>query len=812
MARKFLMPLLVVVMIAAMVVPGCAAGDRFAVTLAVSPAGAGTAIDLTDEGPYEQGTVISIEASPALGWVFAGWSAPAGSFAAPGSARTTFTMPGQRVTMTANFEQPVREGGAWVDEIVISQENDHAKAILKLQEGTVHVYGHGLTNTELLETVDSDPNLDYQMTLGGSRDFMFNVYGPEFPDGDLNPFHSAKVREATQWMIDRDFIVAEILGGLGLPLYTQFSPGAAEATRYAALVAEVEAYYAYDLDKAIDAVADGMVELGAELVDGKWHYNGSPVVVKQLIRLDLAPYPGLGDYFADQLEICGFTVERLYRESRDTWGPFLLQPVEANLWHVYGGGWGMPAVFRTEVHSWRQFNTHQVMVGYPSWEALEPFMSMPEWVEMYDAMMALALTDFADMDERAELVETALWGARRFANNIWSIAITDFIPYRAEVDMALDAAGGVSMQFPFTVHFKDAGGNPVRGGTLHVELPSVLVQNMNPVAGSPMTYDIFVTRELTGDMGLMPHPKTGLNMPQRIERAEVTLKTGLPAGVDSTSPGYWCKLNFEDTIAVPPDAWADWDAENQVWVTAAERQAYDADYTLTANRKSVVYYPADLWDFPLHDGSTLSIADFMMSAIVGWDRGKEDSPIFDPAEQAPVESALKRFKGWQILSEDPLTIAVWSDVYALDAEHAISTMWPGYGTYGEFAPWHTIAIGMLAETDKATAWSSSKSSDLGVEWMDYTKGPTLALLEGYLDTAADDGFIPYAATMADYLPTAEVAERYATLSAWYADKGHFWVSSGPFYLDAVFPIGKIVVVKAHDAYPDPSNKWMFLVP
>ena len=701
-----------------------------------------------------------------------------------------------------------REGGAWLDEIVISQETSAAASILKMQEGTVHIYGHGVTDQELFQTVADDPDLDYEMTLGGSREFMFNVYGPQFDDGMLNPFHVAEIREAVQWLIDRDYIADEVLAGMGVPLYTQLSPGGAEATRYKDLVDGVIAYYAYNPDKGAAIIAEEMENLGAELVDDKWHYEGAPVVIKQLIRIDLSPYPELGDYLADVLDSLGFTVERLYRASADTWGPILLKAPGLGLWSIYGGGWGMPAVFRTEVHSWAQFNTHLVMAGYPPWVQLEPLMA--EWPEMYDAIVKLRHTDFSTMEERAELVEIALTQVRQFANNVWTVAITEFTPHRAEIGLVLDACGGVSSQFPFTAHFKDAAGQPVRGGSLSMELPSIMVQPLNPVEGSAMTYDIMVSRDLTGDWDLLPHPTTGLYMPQRIERADVTIQTGLPVGVSPESAD-WCTLTFAAEIVVPGTAWADWDAENEVWVTAEERLLYDAEYDLRANRKSVVYYPDDLWELTMHDGSTFDLADFMMSAIVGFDRGKPDSPIFDPAVQADVEATLTRFKGWEILSTDPLTIATYSDTYGLDAEHSLSTWWPGYGTYEEYAPWHAITIGMLAEQNKELAFSGSRADDLGVEWMDYTKGPSLGILKAHLDQAAAEDFIPYRPTLVNYITPLELEERYENLTAWYEEKGHFYVSCGAFYLEKVYPIQKIVVLKAFADFADPSDKWMWLL-
>jgi len=72
-------------------------------TMRVNPASSGTATDLIDKSPYPAGTVVSIQAIPAAGYQFAGWTAPAGTFANPNAARTTFTMPATSVAVTANF-------------------------------------------------------------------------------------------------------------------------------------------------------------------------------------------------------------------------------------------------------------------------------------------------------------------------------------------------------------------------------------------------------------------------------------------------------------------------------------------------------------------------------------------------------------------------------------------------------------------------------------------------------------------------------------------------------------------------------------
>jgi hypothetical protein len=75
----------------------------YALTMAVAPGGSGTATDLTNASPYTAGTGVNIKAVAAAGYRFANWTAPAGTFGNANAAETTFTMPTQHVTVTANF-------------------------------------------------------------------------------------------------------------------------------------------------------------------------------------------------------------------------------------------------------------------------------------------------------------------------------------------------------------------------------------------------------------------------------------------------------------------------------------------------------------------------------------------------------------------------------------------------------------------------------------------------------------------------------------------------------------------------------------
>lgn len=107
--------LIVVALVAAGMV-SCTPPTRYNLTMAVNPAGGGTAIDVTGAGAYASGTNVNIQATPAASYTFVKWTAPAGTFADPNAATTTFTMPALNVTATANFVGPLDHFKSyWVD-------------------------------------------------------------------------------------------------------------------------------------------------------------------------------------------------------------------------------------------------------------------------------------------------------------------------------------------------------------------------------------------------------------------------------------------------------------------------------------------------------------------------------------------------------------------------------------------------------------------------------------------------------------------------------------------------------------------------
>ena len=110
--------------------------------------------------------------------------------------------------------------GAWLDEVVFREEGDPAKAIDMMEAGEIQVYALGLNDPELYRKILSSRALQLEISYGSNTELTFNPTGPTFAKtGELNPFHVPAIREAINWLIDRDHIVEEIYGGLAIPKY-----------------------------------------------------------------------------------------------------------------------------------------------------------------------------------------------------------------------------------------------------------------------------------------------------------------------------------------------------------------------------------------------------------------------------------------------------------------------------------------------------------------------------------------------------------------------------------------------------------------
>lgn len=710
--------------------------------------------------------------------------APFGAAGTEGHAVATGEVGPTAVGGAVDAEVAAKRMGGWFDTVVFVQEADSYTALARLAAGDIDVYAGQVSEPDIAQRIFDTEYLAYETAYGGFDELTFTPStGPEFKDGRLNPFYSDKIREAMNWLIDRDYIVQEIMGGLAVPRFVPINYASKDSALLADTIAAISLKYAHNPDKAVEIIRAEMEALGATMADGRWTYNGKPVVLTGLIRIE-DERREIGDYVSNLLEDIGFTIQRDYKTSAEAGVCWLRRDPDEGCAHFYTGAWNSTAISRDEAGKFSLFYTPDGL-PFPPWQAYSPD------AEFYEIATKLSNNDFATMEERAELMAAALHYALQDSQRVWLKDDVTVAPHAADIRLASDLAGSIvgSSLWAQTMRREGAIGGSVTIAAGGLGTP------WNPVAGSGGVYYGMPVLG-TVDHAVVPDPFTGLALPMRLERAEVLVQEGLPVDLSLD----WVTLEFVPEIVVPDDAWADWDAEKQVFLPAGERFTE----TQTAACKVVMYYEEDLFEtVTWHDGSPLTLGDVVMSMILALDRSKEESPYYDESSVPAFETNMAAFKGWRIASEDPLVIEYYTDAYQLDGENSVTDARAAYPR----GPWHSLVPGLRAEADATLAFSAEKAAANEVEWASFVSGPSLVILKAELDTAQAERFIPFAPTLGRFITAEEAATRYENLQAWYDRHGHFWIGTGPYFLQRVFPVEGTIILAHNPDYPDPATRW-----
>jgi peptide/nickel transport system substrate-binding protein len=534
-----------------------------------------------------------------------------------------------------------------------------------------------------------------------------------------------------------------------------------------------------------------MGKLGATLVGGRWHFRGAPVSVIFLIRTE-DERRAIGDYIAGLLEGIGFTVERRYGTAAVLSPIWLGGAADPERWTLVTGGWISTVISRDQAGNFNFFYTPRGRPE-PLWQAYRP---APEFDRVADQ---LARRDFPTVAARNRLMAQALELSMRDGVRTWLAERVPVWPRRAELRIASDLAGGTqgSWLWPYTIRYEGRAGGTVRIGT-----PVVLVEPWNPIAGSNWVFDLTFVRA-TQDAAVLPDPFTGLWHPQRVERAEVFVQRGLP--VSRTLD--WVTLRTVPEIRVPAEAFLSWDPRTQRFITVGEKHPGG----LTARTRTVVHFERDLFRrTQWHDGTMLSLGDIMLKWIVWFDRAMDGSAIFDPAAVPAFRTWERDFRGFRIVSENPLVVEYYTDVFYMDAEWiaggAAAAFFPNYAQ-GPGA-WHNVSLGIRAEAARELAFSSAKATRERIEWTSFVAGPSIAILDRHLAAARAENFIPYAPTLGRFITAEEARTRWTQLTHWRRGRGHFWIGTGPFQLQRVAPVERVVELHRFPRFADPATKWL----
>ncbi|MEM2294334.1 MAG: ABC transporter substrate-binding protein, partial [Nitrososphaerota archaeon] len=546
----------------------------------------------------------------------------------------------------------------------------------------------------------STGNFSYFTTLSIFYYLTFNPVGPEFADGSLNPFSVARIREAVNYLVDRVYIVHAILNGSAYPKWVPLVRFRPEYYRYQYTIRSIEQEYSYNFSKAESIIREEMIKLGASYnsTEGKWYYKGNPVVIKFLIMVEderffiMFVYETfrIGNYVADQLEKLGFTVQRIYVNFFDFW-TLIRNNLTDGQWHVYTYFGIKTDVSRDDAEVWAYFYTP---LGIPEFVIVEQLKQVykPDPI-FYEVAVKLWNGNYSCFGERDALMERAIVLSLKDSIRVWLADVYGYVIYRKELN--IDAGDAYRLWWCRTLKWVNGSGGRVVADQYVFSMP------WNPVVKSIWIYD-FDVMSCTLNYAFIDH-HNGLPAPDMVQSVSVYALKELPIASS------WVNLTFVDRIDVPPDAWYAYNVSGGRIVTAGEAGISSAKV------KVVVNYGDVIGKIRYHDGSNMSLADWILPWLLNFYRRDPNSPLYDQS------ATSGRVISWRITSTSPLVIEYYGNDTFTDAEVVAARYaeWPNI-------PWHVYAIGIRAEEKGLLAFSRSKADEKGVEWMDYVGDPTFS--------------------------------------------------------------------------------------
>src|SRR5215217_1042620 len=173
----------------------------------------------------------------------------------------------------ATFAQEPTVGPA-VDVVTFGAYNVD-QAPLNIQNGDIDLYIFGL-KTAGAQSLQGVQNVRLIEAPASTVSLILNP--APAPEGELNPFSILEVRQAMQYLVDRDFIANDIYQGRAAPMLTNVTQFDYDQLTIFQTVTAANIHH--DADFANQQIGQAMQNAGAQLTNNVWTFNGNPIVIK----------------------------------------------------------------------------------------------------------------------------------------------------------------------------------------------------------------------------------------------------------------------------------------------------------------------------------------------------------------------------------------------------------------------------------------------------------------------------------------------------------------------------------------------------
>jgi len=645
--------------------------------------------------------------------------------------------------------------GTFVDEIRFIQYLDENTALEEVRNGNLDMYYYRISS-DRLEDSDSKEGLKVYESTGGYYSILLNPTDK----GEFNPFSNQNIRYSINYLVDRDLIVNELLGGFGTPMFANYGSFSAEYLRILDVIETFQ--FRYNPSLAEKTISNELISHGAKKIGNLWHYENEPIDITFFIRSDDPVRKAIGEILAAELEEIGFVVKKEFGDLNKAYVVVYGSNPAEQEWNLYTEGWGSSGFTRYDSVTLAQM--------YSPWFSNMPGNNNPanwnyENQKLDELTQKIYSGEFNDQFERTEIIKEATKMGVNESVRVFLASKVDQYVVNENVDGVINALGaGVPSRFtPINVR--------TDSGILDVGVKQIYQAAWNPIGGLGDTYSNQIWLSIT-DPILTGHPFSGKMMPIR---SEWQVETN---GINST-------------VRVPDDA-IRWNVELKKWdkvggdVYAKSKITYDLKFSQ--------------W----HHNSKMNMNDILYSVyfLSEWGSEKTENDRTYDSDFSPQAFQIQdTLKGIRMIDEN--TIEVYTDFWHFDDGEIAS-----WGSVWSSMPWEVMAAMEQIVIDGKSSFSRTESITKNVNWLSLIIPNDANQVKIQLEKFKEIGFVPYSLIQFN-LENDFQNERYDSSLRWIDEKNHAVISNGPFYLDRYSPDSRMIVIKSFDYgdYLFEQGKW-----
>jgi peptide/nickel transport system substrate-binding protein len=644
------------------------------------------------------------------------------------------------------------------------------QAPLNIQNGDMDLYVYGL-KTAAARQLEQQPNANVKLidAPSGLVDLLLNP--APAPQGQFNPFSVKEIRQAMQFLVDRNFIATTIYQGRATPQFSHVSPyDYDERTVFETVVGR---NVHFDAEYAKGVITQQMQKAGAQLQNNVWTFNGQPIIIKVLIRVE-DERRDIGDTVRNQLTSLGFQAQPLYQQ----FGPASLAVYSSDpitfQWHIYTEGWSHGTAVRYDSGSVNAFLAPWAG-NMPGWQ--EVGFWQYEQPQLDKLGKQLFRGEFTSEQQRDDIYRQMTSIGLDESVRIWLVTQLQSFPERTVLQNVNISLGSGPQGSLALREASVQGTDQVKVGNLWVWTDQSV---WNPVGGLSDLYSSNIAQNLIDSL-LVTHPFTGLPMPFRSAYQVET------AGPGKNSP-------------VPADAVL-WDATSHTWkaVGNGKNATSKVTYDLTTAFAST-----------FHHGAPITMADLLYTIAQSFEFAyNPDKVQIEPALGVTARPYLETFAGFRIVDANHVEIYVnyWHFSDNLIASYAM----PGNAS----VPWELLAaMDDVVFVKRQGAYTSTAAQRFQVPWISMVIESDARLVLRSIQQFQRQKSVPqgyFELNGRSLVSPDDATKRYEAAVNWFNQKNLLVIYNGPFQLtkfDAGAQFAELDAFR-EKSYPFSTGQWLF---